>query len=275
MAEAKVHFLAYSRETNGRATNVLNRAAIDFSKLLRGAGIQVQFDPDTNRPLEYFIRKGEYDILRDPLFLMAVGIPINLMVSLVANWLATKNNRRSSVTEPASIVIGIKDDQTTVFYDHVGREVPEERIRDLMGLLQADAKSRSTGRKEDSPYPSMPYPVYLEHSDQIVGWAQLELAPRGLMAKPVQFTDEETIRRIRARELRGFSIAAIVKKSTCEICGENYTECTHIAGEKYEGKTCVNHITELDLDEISIVKSPVNEDCLLDAMERSDEPEAD
>ena len=275
MSSRALHVLAYTRIKEGRTTAVLDRPALDLVKLARSSGIEVQVDPGNQEHVEYKIRKGEFELLRDPIFLMAVGIPLNLVVSLVANWLSTKNNRSPKEAEAAQVIIGIKDDDNTVFYDHVGREVSDNRVRDLMDLLKSRANSRSTATTATSPFPDMPYPIKLEHSNKVVGWAHLEQTSRGLKANPIRFTDSETLERIRSRDLRGMSISAVVKKSVCEICDTDYSVCPHISGEIYDGKTCANHITELDLDEISVVKTPINEECLFDAQGKGLDSEAD
>ncbi len=52
------------------------------------------------------------------------------------------------------------------------------------------------------------------------------------------------------------SIGAIVKKSECSICGQEYGECDHLKGKPYLGKICYECVTEYDLEEVSIVFNP-------------------
>ncbi|HEY4032654.1 MAG TPA: hypothetical protein VGL94_01660 [Ktedonobacteraceae bacterium] len=58
-----------------------------------------------------------------------------------------------------------------------------------------------------------------------------------------------------------FSIGAIVKKSECSICGQEYGECDHLINKPYMGKICFEHVKELELEEISLVFNPGNKHC--------------
>lgn len=60
----------------------------------------------------------------------------------------------------------------------------------------------------------------------------------------------------------GFSsIGAIVRKSECSICGQEYGECDHLKGKPYMGKICHERVTEYELEEVSIVPNPGNKHC--------------
>lgn len=63
-----------------------------------------------------------------------------------------------------------------------------------------------------------------------------------------------------------YSIGAIVKKSECSICGQEYGECDHLLGRPYMGKICAQHVTEYELEECSIVFSPANKYCRFTAI---------
>lgn len=52
------------------------------------------------------------------------------------------------------------------------------------------------------------------------------------------------------------SIGAIVRKSECSICGQEYGECNHLKGKPYMGKICNERVTECELEEVSIVTNP-------------------
>jgi hypothetical protein len=73
-----------------------------------------------------------------------------------------------------------------------------------------------------------------------------------------QIVDRETNERIEAKELKGFSIAGIVKRSTCSICKGDFGKCNHVTGKVYEGRKCTNTIEELTLTDVSIVAEPIN-----------------
>ncbi len=57
------------------------------------------------------------------------------------------------------------------------------------------------------------------------------------------------------------SVGGIIKKSNCSICKEPYSKCDHIKGRLYYGELCVREITEMELEEASIVEVPANKLC--------------
>lgn len=57
------------------------------------------------------------------------------------------------------------------------------------------------------------------------------------------------------------SVGGIIKKSNCSICKEPYSKCNHIKGRLYNGELCVREITEMDLEEVSLVDIPANKLC--------------
>jgi hypothetical protein len=73
----------------------------------------------------------------------------------------------------------------------------------------------------------------------------------------------------RARELEGYlfppqmflSAGMIVRKQVCTICGQDYSECDHIAGMPYCGEFCAVRLTEVEADHVAIVEEPANRRC--------------
>jgi hypothetical protein len=57
------------------------------------------------------------------------------------------------------------------------------------------------------------------------------------------------------------SVGGIVKKSECSICGTDYDECDHIKGNYYMGEMCCRIISEMELEEVSMVENPANKGC--------------
>jgi hypothetical protein len=57
------------------------------------------------------------------------------------------------------------------------------------------------------------------------------------------------------------SVGGIIKKSNCSICKETYNKCEHIKGRLYNGELCVREITEMVLEEASLVEVPANKHC--------------
>jgi hypothetical protein len=54
------------------------------------------------------------------------------------------------------------------------------------------------------------------------------------------------------------SIGGIIKESTCNLCKNDYENCSHIKGKFYKGKLCVREIQKIDLEEISLVENPAS-----------------
>ena len=57
------------------------------------------------------------------------------------------------------------------------------------------------------------------------------------------------------------SIGGIVKKSECSICKDSHGKCNHIKGKLYMGEMCCRIITEMIIEEGSIVENPANKHC--------------
>jgi hypothetical protein len=57
------------------------------------------------------------------------------------------------------------------------------------------------------------------------------------------------------------SVGGIIKKSHCSICNKPYNQCDHIKGKLYNGELCTRVITEMELEEASIVEIPANKHC--------------
>lgn len=58
------------------------------------------------------------------------------------------------------------------------------------------------------------------------------------------------------------SVGGIIKKSNCSICKESYGKCNHIKGRLYNGELCVRVISEMELEEVSLVDVPANKHCI-------------
>ena len=59
------------------------------------------------------------------------------------------------------------------------------------------------------------------------------------------------------------SVSGIIKKNNCSICREPYSKCDHIKGRLYNGELCVREITEMVLEEASLVDVPANKRCIM------------
>jgi len=57
------------------------------------------------------------------------------------------------------------------------------------------------------------------------------------------------------------SAGGIIKKSHCSICNEKSGKCDHLKGKLYNGELCCRIITEMKLEEVSLVDNPANKHC--------------
>lgn len=65
------------------------------------------------------------------------------------------------------------------------------------------------------------------------------------------------------------SVGGIIKNSHCSICNQKPSKCIHIKGKLYNGELCCRVITEIELEEISLVKNPANKHCRVISIEQN------
>jgi hypothetical protein len=53
----------------------------------------------------------------------------------------------------------------------------------------------------------------------------------------------------------------IIKKATCNVCGQNIKACSHIPGNIYDGIPCKEKVEEMEFRTISLVQSPHDMRC--------------
>jgi protein-tyrosine-phosphatase len=274
MSRPYASIYSYTRpEREGGHCRLISRTALELTKALRSEGYTVRIEPEDGTAIEYYVRKGEFDILKDPLFLQLISIPIGILVNLASAWLLRRSAKEKidSASAEANIAVKVLDNGRAQVYDHAGREVSEEREREVVELHRAQAEAMTVLGNARSPHQDMPFPICLEHTSKIVGWARLREDEKGLRADPAVIDDDETWERIQQGELQGLSIAGMVQDSECSICERDYVECNHISGLEYGGAVCVNTIKQLHLIEVSIVRQPVNPDCLINMRRRQED----
>lgn len=64
------------------------------------------------------------------------------------------------------------------------------------------------------------------------------------------------------------SVGGIIKKSECSICHKDLDTCDHLKGKLYWGELCYRVITEMDLEEVSLVENPANKLCRIISIEK-------
>ena len=65
------------------------------------------------------------------------------------------------------------------------------------------------------------------------------------------------------------SVGGIIKESHCSICNQKSGKCYHIKGKLYKGKLCTRVITDIQLEEVSLVENPANKHCRVLSIEQN------
>lgn len=243
---------------------LIDRNELNFIKILRQNGIEVGIRSDDNEEIHYVVEKGVKEFVEHPLTLFLVGIPVSFIVNIASNHLY--DHVFSKLGKSAELVIQKKENGIVVSYSQEGKELSVEQLETIFDKSKKlffieDYKDK----KPSSPHPNeCPHPIYLEHTNKIVGWGYVYSGKQGLMLRNGRITDDETQRLIDKGTLKGLSITGVVKQSTCSVCEREYFSCPHISGEAYNGVKCVNNIKKIELVNINLVKEPVNPNALLD-----------
>lgn len=65
------------------------------------------------------------------------------------------------------------------------------------------------------------------------------------------------------------SVGGIIKESHCSICNQKSGKCDHIKGKLYKGELCTRVITDIQLEEVSLVENPANKHCRVLSIEQN------
>jgi hypothetical protein len=202
-------------------------------------------------------KKGLREFLSDPIVLFVTGIPLSVILNLIAAWLYD-TLKRSPQPDETNLAIEYDEQGKKAWYNHSGQPISEQRFQALLDSLDQRALTYAESQARTSPDPRHPIPVNLEHTGRIVGWAeQVVKDDVGLRVDDIVIVDDDTLRRIGSGELKGLSIGGIIHRSTCSICNGEYADCNHIAGRHYGGRECAVRIDGIYVGEISVVKDPV------------------
>lgn len=231
-------------------------------KYFRSEGYDVCILPDDDQPVEYLFKKGVKEFFSDPLNVILSGIPFTIVTTLFTNFLQKLIDKNQSKDVPVNINIQnlhlrFGDDSYLVNGEKVSNSKLLENL-DYHEKLKHEFEKRF---KMLSPYSQFPLPIYLEHNPYIVGWCALGEDDKGMMLDG-KLTDKVVFKRVQQGRYKGLSVTGIAKRAICSICGDNYVSCIHISGTVYNGENCTNKIIKSDFVEASIVKQPVNEQCL-------------
>jgi hypothetical protein len=226
---------------------------------MRAEGFVVIVEPDNGTKLCYLTEKGIREFLSDPICLLILGIPITLILNLASAWLYDQLKRPCEPDE-TKIVLEFDDKGNRVRYSQSGQPISNERFSSILASLDNRKRQFQKSQEVVSPYAVYVFPIHLEHTGKIVGWSKgliFDDHAKAIRLDSTTIIDDETWERIQKGELQGFSVAGIVCGAICSVCGEDYTDCNHIAGRTYTKGECIVRITKLLPAEISIVREPV------------------
>jgi len=249
-------FNPYESEFPGK--RVVSRDTILLMKKLGQEGIQVTVVPNNGTKLYYLVRKGYFDFLGDPLIAILFNVPINFFTNILSSLAMMRrgSDRPEPESPEARLIIQKEEAGTKLHLDYKGKRLTNSQVESILATFRAEQEEFGKSLRTLSPYPSRPKPVFLEHTNKIVGWASVGIEKGTLMAESI-ITDDDTLEKLRKGELKGYSFVGLAGKTTCSICKEDYKMCDHFAGEKYVGIKCVNWFGDIEIAEISIVSDPV------------------
>jgi len=239
---------------------LVTRDPLLLIKHLRSEGYEVVIEPDNEQPIQYLYKKGIAEFFSDPIYITLIDIPIEILTNIISNQIQKLFDKKETINKSN---INITIDNSIKTYNYLG-EPQKKGTRKLITKKRKELKEGFDRCFEiKSPYDDLPTPIFLEHKPKIVGWCELWSDDIGLRAK-MKITDKVVKRRISQNRLNGMSVTGIATKTECSICKSDFAYCKHIPKKKYNGKKCYNTIMETDYVESSIVKEPINSQCLID-----------
>lgn len=241
---------------------VISRETLILIKYLRAEGYQVKVLPENIKKTELLYRKGLTEIFTDPLIMILLGIPIGVITNIISDKIQNLIRKLKTKEEINPNNLIIKVDNSTNYYNYLGNEFPKDYPEKISKKKKKIQKAFTNSFEIKPPNANYLTPIFLEHKPKIVGWCSLFTDDQGLKAEGF-LTDKIVKKRIKQNRLNGMSVTGIAKKTRCSICNKSYVKCNHVAGEVYEGKKCHNTIVKTDFVETSIVKEPINKECLV------------
>jgi hypothetical protein len=203
------------------------------------------------------MKKGIFDFLTDPVVIQFVDVAKDIGIGIVGAWLyeRAKQDRQNHIK--SNIVLEFNPHKNVERCCPDGRKISSSRLREIERLCRKQKQAYKESLAVIPPDDNRPTPIYLEHTDKIVGWGHLERNDRGIKVADAEITDKTTAKQIDEGELVGFSIGGLVREGRCSSCNGDYALCNHISTYEYDGAICGVEIRQVDLADISIVKNPV------------------
>jgi hypothetical protein len=238
---------------------VVTREQLLLIKQLRSQGAIVTILPKGSRAVEYVFRKGFVDLVKDPMFIFCANIPISIVCGLISSAIL-KVGKALGKGFGSRIAISPTGAKHTLTPGGLVRD-PKWAVSVQQELVENN-KAFELAMRTGSPFPDKPVPLFLEHTAIIVGWGRATFENDKIILQGESITDHVTELRLANDELRGLSIAGIATESVCSICRGDYFLCSHVAGKFYDGLGCSNTIKKALLAEFSLVRDPVNAECI-------------
>ncbi|PSL42396.1 hypothetical protein CLV51_11334 [Chitinophaga niastensis] len=243
---------------------LVDKDTLTLIKLLREDGHDVIIKPRNDIPVQYLFKKGILEFFTNPFYAYLSSIPTGIVLNLISDYLKKKLERKPEVTKKEIYNnIIIIDNSKNIFSNLDGKNFTKGEQIDLKKKKEKIQANFGQCLDLRSPYPNLPTPIFYEHKPRIVGWSSIIVDDMGIKIKDSQIIDKNIFRKIETGKIKGGSMTGIAEKSVCSICGSDYVNCNHIAGEKYNNNDCINHIEKATGVEFSLVKNPINPECLV------------
>ncbi|MBS1530440.1 MAG: hypothetical protein JSU01_09045 [Bacteroidetes bacterium] len=241
---------------------LIDRETLILIKYLKSENYDIHLLPDDGLPVQYLFKKGLTELLSNPIIVFISSIPAGIIASLTANYIQKLIDLRKPSVAPVINITNFYVQSPDQIYNGNGEIISVDKIKSInkqQSQLENQFKQRFNVA---SPYIEYPIPIFLEHNPYIVGWCYTYSNDHG-MKLDGRITDKLVYKRIQQGRYKGLSVTGICANPICSICNLNYIECLHIAGTEYNGQHCAVHINQADYVEVSIVKEPVNSECLV------------
>lgn len=254
-------FNPYDRKFPDRKT--ITFETLVLIKYLKKEGYTVKVLPSDDRPVEYLFKKGFAEYFSDPVIMFLVGIPSSIILNIVSNYIQRLLDRDKGVEVKINVKNFVVIENQNNHYDCRGGRIKTKEFKKLVenGKLTKESFGRQFAKQP--PYFDKPVPMFYEHRPKIVGWCRPIIDDKGIRVEDGVIKDREIMKKLDKGKIKGASVCGIATRTICSICNENFVECEHLPGEIYDGEECYNQVYKADLVEVSLVKTPVNPECLI------------
>jgi hypothetical protein len=165
--------------------NVISREELHLIKFLRSEGYKVVIEPDNNNEINFLTEKGIREFLMDPIIMILINIPLSIISGLITSYLYNRFKRKLKNDE-VNVILEIDEKGNKLHYKHTGQPISDKKFKELIKSLEKRFKTYCSSLKISPPELSRPFPIYLEHTEKIIGWANVYENSNGLKAENVK-----------------------------------------------------------------------------------------